>query len=120
MSGLGVETIPDHADYRLMSRRSVETLCDFPERNLFLRGIVPTLGFKTATVSYQRNDAKRGNQNIRYENATLAWDGITSFSVRPIKLLFLISVLMLIVSIGFVGYAFYLEMMGRQSMAGRL
>ncbi|WP_294749627.1 glycosyltransferase family 2 protein [uncultured Exiguobacterium sp.] len=113
MSGLGVETIPDHADYRLMSRRSVETLCDFPERNLFLRGIVPTLGFKTTTVSYQRQRRQAGESKYPLRKMLhLAWDGITSFSVRPIKLLFLISVLMLIVSIGFVGYAFYREMIG--------
>lgn len=113
MSGLGVETIPDHADYRLMSRRSVETLCDFPERNLFLRGIVPTLGFKTTTVSYQRQRRQAGESKYPLRKMLhLAWDGITSFSVRPIKLLFLISVLMLIVSIGFVGYAFYREMVG--------
>jgi len=75
---LGVETIFNHADYRLMSKRAVETLCAHPERNLFLRGMM-----------------------------ALAWDGVTSFSVRPIKLLFLVSLFMLIVSIGFVGYALY-------------
>lgn len=113
MSGLGVETIPDHADYRLMSRRAVETLCDFPERNLFLRGIVPTLGFQTTTVSYQRQRRQAGESKYPLKKMLqLAWDGITSFSVRPIKLLFFISVLMLIVSIGFVGYAFYREKVG--------
>ncbi|MGI1806899.1 glycosyltransferase family 2 protein [Exiguobacterium sp. TDN 0502] len=113
MTLLGVETIPNHADYRLMSRRAVETLSDFPERNLFLRGIVPTLGFKTTTVSYQRQRRQAGESKYPLRKMLqLAWDGITSFSVRPIKLLFLVSLLMLIVSTGFVGYAFYREMVG--------
>lgn len=105
---LGVETVFNHADYRLMSKRAVETLCAHPERNLFLRGIVPALGFQTAEVSYARQPRLAGESKYPLRKMlSLAWDGVTSFSVRPIKLLFLLSVFMLIVSVGFVGYALY-------------
>ncbi|MFX4304219.1 glycosyltransferase family 2 protein [Exiguobacterium sp. A1_3_1] len=105
---LGVETIFNHADYRLMSRRAVETLCAHPERNLFLRGMVPSLGFQTAEVTYTRQARPAGESKYPLRKMmALAWDGVTSFSVRPIKLLFLVSLFMLVVSIGFVGYALY-------------
>ncbi|MDT0174121.1 glycosyltransferase family 2 protein [Exiguobacterium sp. BRG2] len=105
---LGVETIFNHADYRLMSKRAVETLCAHPERNLFLRGMVPSLGFQTAEVTYTRQSRPAGESKYPLRKMmALAWDGVTSFSVRPIKLLFLVSLFMLIVSIGFVGYALY-------------
>ncbi|WP_313290056.1 glycosyltransferase family 2 protein [Exiguobacterium sp.] len=105
---LGVETIFNHADYRLMSKRAVETLCAHPERNLFLRGMVPSLGFQTAEVTYTRQSRPAGESKYPLRKMmALAWDGVTSFSVRPIKLLFLVSLFMLIVSFGFVGYALY-------------
>lgn len=105
---LGVETILNHADYRLMSRRAVETLCAHPERNLFLRGMVPALGFQTTEVTYTRQPRPAGESKYPLRKMlALAWDGVTSFSVRPIKLLFLLSLFMLIVSFGFVGYALY-------------
>ncbi|WP_034769455.1 glycosyltransferase family 2 protein [Exiguobacterium artemiae] len=105
---LGVETVYNHADYRLMSRRAVETLCSYPERNLFLRGLVPSLGFRTTEVTYTRNPRQAGESKYPLRKMlALAWDGVTSFSVRPIKLLFLLSLFMLVVSAGFVCYALY-------------
>ncbi|QNR22540.1 glycosyltransferase family 2 protein (plasmid) [Exiguobacterium sp. Helios] len=105
---LGVETVYNHADYRLMSKRAVETLCAHPERNLFLRGIVPSLGFQATEVTYTRHERQAGESKYPLRKMiALAWDGVTSFSVRPIKLLFLLSLFMLIVSVGFVGYALY-------------
>ncbi|MCT4779606.1 MULTISPECIES: glycosyltransferase family 2 protein [Exiguobacterium] len=105
---LGVETIYNHADFRLMSRRAVAALAAYPERNLFLRGLVPTLGFQTSEVPYTRAERLAGESKYPLRKmVALAWDGVTSFSVRPIKLLFFLSLFMVLVSGGFVGYTLY-------------
>lgn len=62
MKWLGTETVPDHADYRLMSRAALQALSQYKESNLFLRGLVPSLGFKTAKVYYKRGTRVAGNQ----------------------------------------------------------
>lgn len=117
-SWLGVETIYNHADFRLMSARAVEALGRYPERNLFLRGLVPTLGFHSSSVSYTRSERLAGESKYPLGKMLgLAWDGITSFSVRPIKLLFLLSLIMLVVSGVFVIYAFYRRFEG-ETMSG--
>lgn len=88
MALLGVEIIYNHADYRLMSKRSLDALEGYQESNLFLRGIIPTLGFKTSSVYYQRLERMAGvsKYNLR-KMLGLAIDGITSFSVKPIRLI---------------------------------
>lgn len=105
---LGVETVYNHADYRLMSRRAVAALASYPERNLYLRGLVPKLGFRTEEVPYARKERPAGESKYPLRKMLgLAWDGVTSFSVRPIKLLFFLSLFMVLVSGGFVGYTLY-------------
>ena len=87
MELLGVEIVYDHADYRLMSRRALEALAEYPERNLFLRGIAPQLGFKTDTVEYERHERFAGESKYPLRKMlALAEDGITSFSVKPLHL----------------------------------
>ena len=87
MTRLGVETIPDHADFRLMDRRALEALAQYGEVNLFLRGIVPTLGFKCAKVEYQRGERFAGTSKYPLKKMlALAADGITSFSIKPIRM----------------------------------
>ena len=97
---LGVDIIYNHADYRLMSRRALHGLPSYGERNLFLRGIIPELGFRTAQVAYTRQARQAGESKYTLKKMlTLAFDGITSFSVRPIRLLSVLGVLTLLVSI---------------------
>ena len=104
LARLGVEITYDHADYRLMSRRAVEALAQFEEVNLFLRGMVPMLGFKSDTVSYVRNERQAGESKYPLKKMlSFAIEGITSLSVKPIRLItslglivFLISLIMLI------------------------
>lgn len=85
---LGVEIVYDHADYRLMSKRALEALSSFGEVNLFLRGIVPQLGFKTSQVEYIRNARTAGESKYSLgKMLSLAADGVTSFSVRPLRLI---------------------------------
>lgn len=83
---MGAEVVFNHADYRLMSKRALEEFAQFKEVNLFLRGIVPMVGFKTATVTYERKERLAGESKYPLKKMlSLAWQGITSLSVKPIK-----------------------------------
>lgn len=86
MQLLGVDIVDNHADYRLMSKRALEALAEFKEVNLFLRGIVPLIGFKTAIVTYERSERFAGESKYPLKKMlAFAFDGITSFSVKPIR-----------------------------------
>lgn len=88
MNFMGVETVYNHADYRLMSKRAIEGLENHKEVNLFLRGIVPLIGYKTTKVFYKRNKRFAGESKYPLKKMlAFAWQGITSFSVKPIKLI---------------------------------
>ena len=94
MEAMGVETVYNHADYRLMSRRALEELLSFKEVNLFLRGMVPQLGFKTDTVTYKRVERFAGQSKYPLKKMlALALNGITSFSVKPLQLVFWLGIL---------------------------
>jgi hypothetical protein len=82
----GVDVLPDHADFRLMSRRAVDALRDFREINLFLRGIIPLLGFWTAIVKYERHARFAGcSKYPLVKILALAFDGVASFSSKPLQ-----------------------------------
>lgn len=112
---MGVDIVYNHADYRLMSKRALNALEQYKEVNLFLRGIVPLIGYKTSTVEYERNERFAGESKYPLKKMiAFAVDGITSFSVKPIRMitalgfiLFIISLIMLIYSvvIKILGYA---------------
>ena len=88
---LGAQTIYNHADYRLLSRRAVEALKDFREVNLFLRGIIPLIGFESAVVYYDRNVRFAGESKYPLRKMiALALDAVTSFSVVPLRLITLL------------------------------
>ncbi len=105
LKSMGVEIVFNHADYRLLSNRAVKELLSFKEVNLFLRGIVPMIGFKSAKVYYERNERFAGKSKYPLKKMlAFAFEGITSLSVKPIRLIsalglicFLISIIMLIV-----------------------
>ncbi len=106
MRKLGVEMVSDSADYRLMGRRALESLAQFGERNLFLRGIVPSLGFSTAKVYYRRAERFAGESKYPLRKmVSFAVEGITSFSVAPIRMVFLMGVISVLVAICMVAYA---------------
>lgn len=104
MNFLGAETVFNHADYRLMSKRALEGLAEFKEVNLFLRGIVPMIGYTAGTVEYERGERFAGESKYPLKKMlSFAMEGITSLSTKPIRfitglgfLIFLISILMLI------------------------
>lgn len=97
---MGVDVVFDHADYRLMSRRAVDALFSFSEVNLYLRGVVPRLGFKTDRVYYDRAERFAGESKYPLRKQLgLALDGITSFSAVPLRLIALLGALVFFVSL---------------------
>ncbi|MED9822860.1 MAG: glycosyltransferase family 2 protein [Christensenellales bacterium] len=116
MKALGVDIVFNHADYRLMSRRAVEGLAQFKEVNLFLRGIVPQIGYKWTTVTYERAERFAGESKYPLKKMlAFAADGITSFSVKPIRLVLSIGIVVFMVSIVMMIYALVSKLMGHTS-----
>ena len=100
MKMLGVDVVYDHADYRLMSRRALEALGDYKEVNLFLRGIVPLIGYRSDYVYYDRHERFAGESKYPLKKMiSFALDGITSFSVKPLKLISNLGILISILSV---------------------
>lgn len=100
MEHMGVEIVYNHADYRLMSSRAIKELEGFKEVNLFLRGMVPLLGFKTGIVEYERHERFAGESKYPLKKMlAFAMDGITSLSVKPIRFITGLGVLLFVVSI---------------------
>ena len=101
---MGAKVIFNHADYRLMSRRALNAFAEYKETNLFLRGLVPMIGFKSEIVTYERSERLAGESKYPLRKMlALAWEGITSLSTKPIKIItrlglfiFLVSIVMLI------------------------
>lgn len=88
LAGMGVDIVFNHADYRLLSRRVLEALRHYGESNLFLRGIIPQLGFRTAIVHYDRAERFAGESKYPLRKMlAFAWEGITSFSAAPLRLI---------------------------------
>lgn len=105
MSWLGAETIPNHADYRLMSKRALEGLAKFKEVNLFLRGIVPMIGYKSAIVEYEQCARFAGESKYTLKKMiSFAIEGITSLSVRPIRYIALLGLVTFLISMGMLIY----------------
>ena len=114
MERLGVDTINNHADYRLMSRRAVMALLDYKERNLFIRGIVTKLGYKTDCVYYDRAARIAGKSGYPLRKMlNFAIDGITSFSVKPVRMVFMMGVLFLLIALIMLIYVLTAVALGR-------
>lgn len=106
MNTMGGEVVYNHADFRLMSKRSLEALVSFPERNLFLRGMVCLLGYSTASVYYDRKERFAGESKYPFTKMlNFALDGITSFSVKPLRLITMSGLLFLLVALVAIIYA---------------
>lgn len=107
MNFLGANTIFNHADYRLMSKRALEGLSNFEEVNLFLRGIVPMVGYPSDIVYYERNERFAGESKYPLKKMlAFAIDGITSLSTKPIRLISLLGVIIFLISIIMIIYIF--------------
>ena len=108
MNALGAKTIFNHADFRLMSKRSIAALEKFKEVNLFLRGIVPMIGFRSDYVYYSRKKRELGESKYPLSKMlALAFNGVTSFSIKLIRMISVVGVLSLILSLGMFIYSIY-------------
>lgn len=105
MNKLGVNTVPNHADFRLMSNRATKVLLTFKEENLFLRGMVPLVGFPSTKVYYSRNIRVAGESKYPLKMLNFAMEGITSFSIVPIKMVRNIGFITLLIGIFYMIYS---------------
>lgn len=113
MLAMGVDLVYNHADYRLMSKRALDDLEQFGEVNLFLRGLVPLVGYKSAKVYYERNERFAGESKYPLKKMlAFAFEGITSFSIKPIRLILLVSIIMFTISMLIIVYSIYRYMIG--------
>lgn len=98
---MGLDTIYDHADYRLMSNRALHLLSQYGESNLFLRGIIPSIGLQSSKVTYARAARVAGESKYPLKKMiALSIDGITSFSAKPMRLIFMTGLLLLVITLG--------------------
>ncbi|MBQ6378237.1 MAG: glycosyltransferase family 2 protein [Prevotella sp.] len=98
-STMGVESVYNHADFRLMSRRALDMLADYGERNLYLRGLIPTIGLPSTTVDDVIGERQAGTSKYTlHKMMSLALDGITAFSVKPMYAIFTVGLLFLVVA----------------------
>ena len=113
MKLMGVETVFNHADYRLMSKRALEGLAEFKEVNLFLRGTVPLVGYKSTSVYYERNVRIAGESHYPFSKMlNLALNGITSLSVKPLRYITSIGIIMAIISFFIIMWAIVARITG--------
>lgn len=116
---LGVEIVFNHADYRLMSRRAVEALREYPESNLFLRGLIPQLGFPSTTVAYERAERFAGESKYPLgKMLALAWQGMTSFSAAPLRMITALGMLVSVLSLGMGLWAFGVRLFTDAALPG--
>ena len=99
MNSMGTEVVFNHADYRLISSRALQELAKFKEVNIFLRGMVPLVGFKSTSVYYERSERAAGKSHYPFRKMmALALDGITSLSIKPIKMIIALGIIVAVIS----------------------
>lgn len=114
MKWMGVDIVFNHADFRLMSKRVLEQLEHYKEVNLFLRGIVPLIGYPSTEVYYERNERFAGESKYPLKKMlAFAFDGITSFSVKPIRMICTVGLLIFLVSIAMLIYSIIIHYIGK-------
>lgn len=116
---LGIEIVFNHADYRLMSRRAIEALRSFPETNLFLRGLIPQLGFRSAQVTYARSERFAGESKYPLgKMLALAWQGVTSFSAAPLRAITALGILVSLASTAMGFWALWVRLFSDSALPG--
>ena len=113
LNSMGVEVIFNHADYRLISSRVLDEFANFPEVNLFLRGMIPLVGFPSTQVYYERHERVAGKSHYPLSKMfTLAFDGITSLSIKPIRMITTFGIVVTIASIVAIFWAIITQLTG--------
>ena len=113
MRHMGADIVYNHADFRLMSRRALDGLSQFKEVNLFLRGIVPMIGFKSAQVYYSRGERFAGKTKYPLKKMiSFAFEGVSSLSIRPVRMISTVGAVMFLISIGILIYSLVQHFLG--------
>ncbi len=113
MKAVGIEIVENSADYRLLSKKAAKALMRYKESNLFIRGIIPTMGFKSDKVYFDVHEREHGKSKYTlHKMLRLAADGVTSFSIIPIRLILYFGIIVLLFSAGVLIHAFYVYMKG--------
>ena len=113
MKVLGVDVVYNHADYRLTTKRVLDEFENFKEVNLFLRGMFPLVGYKSDVVYYERNERFAGESKYPLKKMlNFAWDGITSFSVKPLRMICSVGIIILFISIAIMIYSIIRKLTG--------
>ena len=113
MQFMGVNIVFNHADYRLMSKRAIDGLAQFPERNMFLRGMVPLVGYRSTSVYYDRSERFAGESKYPLKKMiSFAFDGITSFSISPIRMISAFGAIVCVIAVIMAIYALVQKIMG--------
>ena len=113
MKFLGADIVYNHADFRLMSRRALDSLSEFDEVNVFLRGVVPMIGYKTDCVYYARKERFAGESKYPVKKMLeFAWDGITSLTIKPIRMISFLGIFVFLVSMIMLVYSLVRHFMG--------
>jgi len=119
MERLGAQTVRDHADYRLLSRRAIEALREYGETNLYLRGIIPLLGFRSAIVEYARQARVAGESKYPLRRMiSLALNAVTSFSVVPLRLISAIGFLVFLASLFVLAWTLWVAIFTSRAVPG--
>ncbi|HVN41896.1 MAG TPA: glycosyltransferase family 2 protein, partial [Steroidobacteraceae bacterium] len=119
LTWMGVQTIHNHADYRLMSRRAIEALREYPEVNLYLRGIVPLIGFETCTVEYDRSPRVAGETKYPFRKMlALAVQAVTSFSIMPLRLIALMGLVVFVGSLFVSAWTLWVALVAHRTVPG--
>jgi glycosyltransferase involved in cell wall biosynthesis len=110
---LGVDLVPNHADFRLLSKRAGQAFLTYSERNVFIRGLIPRLGFPTAKVYYKRTPRMAGESKYPLPKMlAFAWDGITSLTIAPVRLILILGTLACLLSAGMLIYSVAVHLLG--------
>ena len=113
MKMMGVDVVYNHADYRLTSKKVLNNFSNFSEVNLFLRGMFPLVGYSSSVVYYERNERFAGKSKYPLKKMlNFAWDGITSFSVKPIRMVLSFGIIIFFVSIIMLIYSLVVKLLG--------
>jgi len=113
LAALGVDVLHNHADFRLMGRKSIEALRQYGERNLYLRGLIRSFGFRNSVVTYARLPRSRGETGYTLRRMLmLALDGVTSFSVQPLRYIFYLGLVISLLASGYILYAIFKALTG--------
>jgi glycosyltransferase involved in cell wall biosynthesis len=119
LAGMGVEVVFNHADYRLMGRRPLEALRSYGETHLFLRGMIPQLGYRSSVVAFDRAERFAGESKYPLSKMlSLAWRGVTSFSAAPLRMITSLGAMVSIVSVAFGLWALFVRLFTEVALPG--